>query len=309
MRPFSLTNRAPADTLKQKREKGGIPARPDDEEEFSMNGYYTPPTQSYGTTSCPQCRNRIPAGSPVCPCCGCPVAAVRERKYKNLRNTIIAVASVAVAAVLVVFLCYGAVIAAVFRTARNYGDGGYGNGYHHYQGGWDDGDDYGDEGDGGSYFDQQAPSGWNSGDHQNRRTPDATHYAVGQTASWEEMEFTVTGVRDGSEYGLAPDEDDEYLVVQIKITNHSGEDRLLWRPDFILQGGDDLFEFSEDDDAYITDSQGNRQELFTTQTLAAGRTIETTLCYEVPKGSQDLELTYDNDDYLYNPQLRFDLGR
>ena len=41
-----------------------------------MNGYYTPPTQSYGTTSCPQCRNRIPAGSPVCPCCGCPVAAV-----------------------------------------------------------------------------------------------------------------------------------------------------------------------------------------------------------------------------------------
>lgn len=276
-----------------------------------MNGYYIPPTQSYGTTSCPQCRNRIPAGSPVCPCCGCPVAAVRERKYKNLRNAIIAVASVAVAAVLVVFLCYGAVIAAVFRTARNYGDGGYGNGYHHYQEGWDDGDayDYGDEGDGGSYFDQQAPSGWNSGDHQNRRTPDATHYAVGQTASWEEMEFTVTGVRDGSEYGLAPDEDDEYLVVQIKITNHSGEDRLLWRPDFILQGGDDLFEFSEDDDAYITDSQGNRQELFTTQTLAAGRTIETTLCYEVPKGSQDLELTYDNDDYLYNPQLRFDLGR
>ena len=95
MRPFSLTNRAPADTLKQKREKGGIPARPDDEEEFSMNGYYTPPTQSYGTTSCPQCRNRIPAGSPVCPCCGCPVAAVRERKYKNLRNAITAVASVA----------------------------------------------------------------------------------------------------------------------------------------------------------------------------------------------------------------------
>ena len=162
---------------------------------------------------------------------------------------------------------------------------------------------------GGLSHHQQAPSGWNSGDHQNRRTPDATHYAVGQTASWEEMEFTVTGVRDGSEYGLAPDEDDEYLVVQIKITNHSGEDRLLWRPDFILQGGDDLFEFSEDDDAYITDSQGNRQELFTTQTLAAGRTIETTLCYEVPKGSQDLELTYDNDDYLYNPQLRFDLGR
>ena len=159
---------------------------------------------------------------------------MRERKYKNLRNTIIAVASVAVAAVLVVFLCYGAAIAAVFRAARNDGGSNYGNGYHHYQGGWDDGDnyddyDYGDEGDGGSYFDQQSPSGWNSGDHQNRRTPDATHYAVGQTASWEEMEFTVTGVRDGSEYGLTPDEDDEYLVVQIKITNRSGEDRLLWR--------------------------------------------------------------------------------
>ena len=100
-----------------------------------MNGYYTPPTQPYGTTSCPQCRNRIPVGSPVCPCCGCPVAAVRERKYKNLRNTIIAVASVAVAAVLVVFLCYGAAIAAVFRAARNDGGSNYGNGYHHYQGG------------------------------------------------------------------------------------------------------------------------------------------------------------------------------